>query len=176
MLQTNPGSRKRVFMSILHWKLFLYLTLGLYLYQNRGWIFLSENLFPIIVHMSLQAGILTLLDKNTDVPLHANSCEPKIIFGRQVWMIKEDQAFLQSYDSVPRPPTPPPFPVSKLPLCLSLPVCWRPNLRTGEGEGWAWSRIIRPELGDPVFLGLLDPDPLVRGTNPYPAPDASLFS
>jgi hypothetical protein len=27
-----------------------------------------------------------------------------------------------------------------------------------------------------IFLGLLDPDPLVRGTYPNPAPDPSIFS
>jgi hypothetical protein len=27
-----------------------------------------------------------------------------------------------------------------------------------------------------MFLGLSDPDPLVRGTDPYPTPDPSLFS
>ncbi len=36
----------------------------------------------------------------------------------------------------------------------------------------------RPVLGIRIrqFLGLPDPDPLVRGTDPYPAPDPTLFS
>ncbi len=46
----------------------------------------------------------------------------------------EAHAFLRSNDLVPRPP-PPPFPVSKLPLLLSLPVCRRSNLLTAEGVG-----------------------------------------
>jgi hypothetical protein len=27
-----------------------------------------------------------------------------------------------------------------------------------------------------MFLGLLDPDPLVRGTDPYPAPDPTIIA
>ncbi len=44
------------------------------------------------------------------------SCNPEGI----EWFI-EDQAFLLSYNSAPRPPSP--SPVSKLSLFLSLPVC-----------------------------------------------------
>jgi hypothetical protein len=37
--------------------------------------------------------------------------------------------------------------------------------------------LIEAVLGDPdMFLGLPDPDPLVRGTDPAPDPDPSLFS
>ncbi len=47
------------------------------------------------------------------------------------WFI-EDKAFLLSYDLAPRP-HPPPSLVSKLVLFLSLPVCRRSSLVTGEG-------------------------------------------
>ncbi len=45
------------------------------------------------------------------------------------WFI-EDKAFLRSFDSAPRPP-----PVSKLSLSLSLPMCRRSSLLTGEWWG-----------------------------------------
>ncbi len=57
---------------------------------------------------------------------------------RKDWMIYtvEDQAFLRSYDSAPRPsPPPPPLPSAKWCLFLSLPVCRRSSLLTGEGGG-----------------------------------------
>ncbi len=52
------------------------------------------------------------------------------------WFI-ECQAFLRTYYSAPRPPPnlPSPFPVSKLPLRLNLPVCRRSSLLTREKEG-----------------------------------------
>ncbi len=60
------------------------------------------------------------------------------------WLI-EDQAFLRSHNSAPRPP-PPPLSVSKLSLFLILPVCRRSSLLTGGGgRGRVWSRIIRPQ-------------------------------
>ncbi len=52
----------------------------------------------------------------------------------------DDQAFSPSYDLAPPSPTP----VSKLSLFLSLPVCRRSSLLTGEGgRGWERSQIIR---------------------------------
>jgi hypothetical protein len=74
-----------------------FFTLLLYL-NRRGFSYLTTDLnlspFKIIVinlrgrepippHMSLQPGILILLSKNTDVSLHANSCEPKFNTRRQ---------------------------------------------------------------------------------------------
>jgi hypothetical protein len=47
------------------------------------------------------------------------------------WFI-EDQDFLRSCDSTPRPPHSP-SPVSNLSIFLSLPVCRRSSLLTGEG-------------------------------------------
>jgi hypothetical protein len=48
----------------------------------------------------------------------------------------EDRAFLRSYDLLPTPPSLHPFPLSRLSLFLSLPVCRRSKLLTGErGEG-----------------------------------------
>jgi len=56
-----------------------------------------------------------------------------LYFSREYSMIFiEGQAFLRSYDSAPRS-TPPPSPVSKLPLFLSLPVRRRPSLLRGDG-------------------------------------------
>ncbi len=43
----------------------------------------------------------------------------------------EDRAFLRSYDSAPRPPSP----IGKLSLFLSVPVCRRSSLLTGEEVG-----------------------------------------
>jgi hypothetical protein len=62
---------------------------------------------------------------------------------RMEWFV-EDQAFLRFHA---RPP--PPLPVSKLYLFISLSVCRRSSLLTGGGGGWkrgrAWSRIIRAQ-------------------------------
>jgi hypothetical protein len=67
---------------------------------------------------------------------------------REYWIIFiEDQAFLRSSDSVPRPP-PPPSPVIKLSLFLSLPVYRRYSLSDGRGEGWTWNTTAR----NPGFL------------------------
>jgi hypothetical protein len=56
----------------------------------------------------------------------------------------EDQAFLRSHNSAPRPP-PLPLSVSKWSLFLIIPVCRRSSLLTGGGGGRVWSRIIRPQ-------------------------------
>jgi hypothetical protein len=37
------------------------------------------------------------------------------------------------------------------------------------------SSVADPDQPDPHFLGLLDPDPLVRGIDPDPAPDPSII-
>jgi hypothetical protein len=56
------------------------------------------------------------------------------------WFI-EDQAFLLSYDSAPRPSPYPSSPASKLSIFLSLPVCrrsvlyWRGGGGAGDGRG-----------------------------------------
>ncbi len=62
------------------------------------------------------------------------------------WFI-EGQAFLRSYLLLHVQPLPPSL-VIKLSLFLSLSVCRRSRLLSGEGRrGWAWSRIIRPQEG-----------------------------
>jgi hypothetical protein len=58
-------------------------------------------------------------------------------------------------------------------LFRSQPVQRLPAARLHKKEG-----ILKTELRirirrNPMFLGLLDPDPLVRGTDPAPAPDPS---
>ncbi len=60
------------------------------------------------------------------------------------WFI-EDQVFSLSYDLAP-PPTPPPSPISKLTLFLSLPVCRQTSLLVMRGvrRGWGRSQIIQP--------------------------------
>jgi hypothetical protein len=55
------------------------------------------------------------------------------------WFI-EYQALFRSYDLVPRPPLPS-YPISKLSLFLSLPVCHRPvELTDGRFSGRRWAR------------------------------------
>ncbi len=62
---------------------------------------------------------------------------------REYWIIFiEDQAFLRSSDSVPRPP-PPPSPVIKLSLFLSLPVYRRYGLSDGRVRGWTCNTTAR---------------------------------
>ncbi len=50
-----------------------------------------------------------------------------------------------------RVPTPPPLP-----------------LREGRQVEIIWTYVGDPDMQDPLFLGLLDPDPLVRDTDPDP--------
>ncbi len=76
------------------------------------------------------------------------------------WFI-EGQAFLPSCYSAPRQP-PSLSPVSKLPLFLSLPLCCRSSLLTGEGvRGWARSKIMRqrrtwPSINHSIFYAAED--------------------
>jgi hypothetical protein len=79
-------------------------------------------------------------------PLRSEAADLAASSRQRIEWFLEGQAFLRSYDSVPRsPPFPPLPPVSKLSLFLSLTVCRRSSLLTGEGgRGWAWSRIIWP--------------------------------
>jgi hypothetical protein len=58
----------------------------------------------------------------------------------------EGQAFLQSYDSAPRPPPPSPPLSSESSTGVTQEDWERGNLLTGEGgRRWAWSRIIQPK-------------------------------
>jgi hypothetical protein len=86
-----------------------------------------------IVEQGLLVQFVQLYIKNM-LPILASTL---FHYCQQMWYIKiEGQAFLRSYDSVLGSPTPfPNSPVSKLSLFLSLPVCRRSSLLTGEGEG-----------------------------------------
>ncbi len=96
--------------------------------------------------------IITLLKlitmvKNRNFPQNTRCGEPwnKKKWRRQHFLLSlvspesiegfiENQAFLLSFDLAPPPPASP-LPVSKLSLFISLPVCRRSSLLTGEGVG-----------------------------------------
>ncbi len=63
--------------------------------------------------------------------------------AESIQLFIEDQAVSPSHDLAP-PPYPPPTPVSKLSLFLSLPECRRPSFQTGEmGGGGVRRHILR---------------------------------
>ncbi len=76
--------------------------------------------------------------------LHNFACHPENI----EW-IMEDQAFLCSYESAPRPPPPPSLPSA---TCFSYSVylCARSSLLAGGGMGWARSQTRRPRDSLPL--------------------------
>ncbi len=57
----------------------------------------------------------------------------RLVNAGSIGWFTEGQAFLRSYDSAPLLPHSPPPPSVTFLFCLSIPVCRRSNLLTGEG-------------------------------------------
>jgi hypothetical protein len=66
--------------------------------------------------------------------------------------LERAQTFLWSYDSAPRPFSPPPSPIGNLSLFLSFSVCRPSSLLTGKGGGRG-AKIIRPSVNHTILSG-----------------------